>query len=79
MNITTKHKSVLDMSERWEMARAAAEGEHAVHEKGEVFLPRLQDEDDQAYRAPHRHPFLQCFMEDNQRTARHDVPQVTHH
>ena len=51
MNITTKHKSVLDMSERWEMARAAAEGEHAVHEKGEVFLPRLQDEDDQAYRA----------------------------
>lgn len=51
MNITTEHKSYCDMQSRWEMARAAAEGEHGVHEEGDKYLPRLQDEDDQSYQA----------------------------
>ena len=51
MNVTTKNKAFVNMTSRWEMCRAAAEGEHAVHAKGETFLPRLQDEDDKAYQA----------------------------
>lgn len=51
MSITTKHAEYTRMQSRWEMCRAAAEGEYAVHEKGETFLPRLQDETNEAYRA----------------------------
>jgi len=49
MNITIKHKDYINMQTRWEMCRAAAEGEHAVHEKGEMFLPRLENESARAY------------------------------
>lgn len=43
------HKDYDDMLERWELCDALFEGEHGIHEKGEKYLPRLQDEDDKAY------------------------------
>lgn len=49
MNITTKHPEYLDMQDRWDMCDATSEGEHGVHEEGEKYLPRLQDETNEAY------------------------------
>lgn len=46
-----KHKEYLDMSDRWELCDALFEGEHGLHEEGEKYLSKLQDEDDKAYRA----------------------------
>lgn len=46
-----KHHEFLDMYDRWELCDALYEGEHEVHEEGEKYLPKLQDEDDKAYAA----------------------------
>lgn len=46
-----KHKEYTDMYDRWELCDALYEGEHGVHEEGEKYLPKLQDESDQAYAA----------------------------
>lgn len=45
------HKEYDDMLERWELCDALFGGEHEIHEKGEKYLPKLQDETDEAYRA----------------------------
>ncbi len=50
-NVTTPHKDYADMLPRWELMDALYEGEHGVHEEGEVYLPRLHEEDDRAYAA----------------------------
>ena len=46
-----RHPDFMDMTERWELCDALYEGEHGIHEEGEKYLPRLQDETDQAYQA----------------------------
>lgn len=45
------HKDYDNMLERFELCDALFGGEHEIHEKGEKYLPRLQDEDDTAYQA----------------------------
>lgn len=46
-----KHKEYTDMYDRWELCGALYEGEHGLHEAGEKYLPKLQDETDEAYAA----------------------------
>lgn len=46
-----KHEEFTDMTERWELCEDLFGGEHEIHEKGEVYLPRLQGEDNKAYEA----------------------------
>lgn len=46
-----KHAEFQDMSDRWELCDALFGGEHEIHEKGETYLPKLQDEDDIPYAA----------------------------
>jgi hypothetical protein len=50
-NVTTEHPQYQAMSSRWELCRAEFEGEHCMHEKGITFLPKLHDEEDDAYAA----------------------------
>lgn len=50
MSVRDKHQEYNDMHSRWQMCRDASEGEHAVHSKGETYLPRLKDEEDDAYK-----------------------------
>ena len=45
-----KHEEYRDMEDRWSLVDALFEGEHGVHEEGEKYIPRLQDEDDRAYK-----------------------------
>ena len=44
-----EHPDFAEMKTRWEMCEHAAEGEHAVHKEGIKYLPRLKDEEDDAY------------------------------
>lgn len=44
-----EHKDFADMKSRWEMCQHAAEGEYRIHAEREKYLPRLQEEDDDAY------------------------------
>lgn len=50
MSVRDKHPEYLNMVSRWQMCRDASEGEHAVHAKGDTYLPRLKDEEDAAYK-----------------------------
>lgn len=51
MNVTTTHPEYDAMRSRWELMDALYEGEHAIHEGGETYLPRLQEEADDDYQA----------------------------
>lgn len=44
-----EHPDFAEMKTRWEMCEHAAEGEYAVHKEGIKYLPRLKDEEDDAY------------------------------
>lgn len=46
-----KHKQYDEYLSRWELCKDLFEGEHEIHEKGETYLPKLQDESDKAYQA----------------------------
>ena len=43
------HPDFDEMRSRWEMCGDLAEGEYAVHKAGVKYLPKLQDEEDDAY------------------------------
>lgn len=45
------HKEYKDHLLRWELCGDLFEGEHCIHEAGEKYLTKLQDEDDKAYKA----------------------------
>lgn len=47
--LRNRHRDYLAMQDRWELCEDLFEGEHKMHEEGEKYLPRLQDEDDKAY------------------------------
>lgn len=49
-SLLTHHASFDSMSARWDMCAAFAEGEFAVNEAKERYLPRLQQETDDAYK-----------------------------
>lgn len=49
MTVKSKHKEYTNMQSRWEACRAAAAGEEKVHDLGERFLPRLEQEGNQEY------------------------------
>lgn len=46
-----KHSEFQDMEGRWELCEDLFGGEHEIHEKGETYLPMLQDEDGIPYQA----------------------------
>ena len=48
-DLRKEHPDFAEMKTRWEMCRHAAEGEHAVHKEGVKYLPKLKDEEDDAY------------------------------
>lgn len=43
------HPDYQNMQSRWTMCRDAAAGEYEVHNKGELYLPRLEQETDKSY------------------------------
>lgn len=47
--LTKPHKDYEAMLSRWELCEHFSEGEHAVHDKREVYLPRLTQESDTSY------------------------------
>ena len=49
-DLTKEHEDFTEMKSRWEMCEHAAEGEHAVHKEREKYLPKLRDEDEDAYK-----------------------------
>lgn len=49
-DLTKQHKDFMNMKSRWELCKDFAEGEHAVHEARDTYLPRLTDEEDDAYK-----------------------------
>lgn len=48
--VRSTHPDYDAMHGRWAMCRDAAEGEHAVHARKEVYLPRLKGEEDESYK-----------------------------
>lgn len=44
------HPEYKEMQERWQMCRDASDGEHAVHSRGEAYLPKLEEETKSSYR-----------------------------
>lgn len=49
--VDTKHPSYAAMADQWAKCRAAVSGQKAVHAAGEVFLPKLKDQEDDDYKA----------------------------
>ena len=49
--VTNKHPDYLEAAPRWEIARAVVDGEHAVKAMGIRFLPRLEQQNDDEYKA----------------------------
>lgn len=45
-----KHQQYKDMESRWQKCRDASAGEHEVHSKGELYLPKLTGENDDKYK-----------------------------
>lgn len=45
-----KHQDYKDMESRWQKCRDASAGEHEVHKKGELYLPKLTGENADKYR-----------------------------
>lgn len=45
-----KHQQYKDMEDRWQKCRDASAGEHEVHSKGELYLPKLTGENDEKYK-----------------------------
>ena len=45
-----KHQDYKDMESRWQKCRDASAGEHEVHKKGELYLPKLTGENTDKYR-----------------------------
>jgi hypothetical protein len=50
MSVRSKHSDYNGMHSRWELCEDFSEGEHAVHEEKEKYLPRLKDEEDASYK-----------------------------
>lgn len=50
MSVRAKHDDYEAMCSRWKMCRDASEGEHAVHEEGVKYLPKLKNETADAYK-----------------------------
>ena len=48
-DLRKEHEDFAAMKDRWQMCEHAAEGEHAVHKEGTKYLPKLKEEDDDAY------------------------------
>jgi len=48
-DLTKEHQDYREMKSRWDMCEHAAEGEHAIHAARETYLPRLNNEDNDAY------------------------------
>ena len=56
------HEEFDDMKARWELCDACFEGEHGMHEEGETYLPRLQDESNESYASRLKiTPFFNAF------------------
>lgn len=51
MPVNTKHDSYGRMIERWERCRDAADGQDAIHARGEKYLPKLKDQTPTEYDA----------------------------
>ena len=49
MSVKNQHADYSAMASRWKMCRDASEGEHAVHEAGELYLPKLSEEKPESY------------------------------
>lgn len=49
MSVKSQHADYSAMVSRWKQCRDAAEGEHAVHEAGELYLPKLSEEKPESY------------------------------
>jgi hypothetical protein len=49
VKVRLKHPDYSKMSDRWQMCRDAAEGEAAVHAQSTLYLPKLVDEEEDAY------------------------------
>lgn len=49
MTVKAQHADYSAMATRWNMCRDAAEGEHAVHAAGELYLPKLPEEKPESY------------------------------
>jgi hypothetical protein len=50
-NVDTTHEEYDEYSEFWERIEDVLEGQDAIHEKGEKYLPRLKDQSDIDYKA----------------------------
>lgn len=48
-DLRKEHPDFIEMKGRWEMCEHAAEGEYAVHKAGVKYLPKLKEEEDDAY------------------------------
>lgn len=48
-DLRKEHPDFAEMKSRWGMCKHAAEGEYAVHKEGTKYLPKLKDEEDEAY------------------------------
>jgi hypothetical protein len=51
MPIDTTHDEAAAWQTRWKRCRDAVAGQHAVHQAGEVYLPKLRDQTPDEYRA----------------------------
>ena len=49
MSVKSQHADYEDMATRWKQCRDSAEGEHAIHEAGELYLPKLSEEKPESY------------------------------
>lgn len=47
--VRTEHQQFIKMKDVWQMCRDASGGERAVHSAGEKYLPRLDEEESDAY------------------------------
>lgn len=51
MTVKTQHAEYLKMKRKWDRCMHAACGQDAIHEMGELYLPRLLKQEDEEYKA----------------------------